>query len=162
MTNTNEKSERQCISIILSRTFFMRSGIGIDVAFNREFYLNVRRAIKFERDQREVNTCPFWSQNDTTFGKNFYPLQKKISSGILTDNLMHRRLLEPANDVRFRFRVAALEKAINFTDRNYGCGCYCRRRCRMNRGRSNTSFGIGNEIAPLLFRCHLLRRWSTF
>jgi len=28
----------------------MRSGIVLDVAFNREFYLNVRRAIKFERD----------------------------------------------------------------------------------------------------------------
>ena len=77
MTNTNEKSERQCVSIILERTFFMRSGIGIDVAFNREFYLNVRRAIKFERDQREVNTCPFLVSERHDVREKFLSTTKK-------------------------------------------------------------------------------------
>ena len=66
----------------------MRSGIVLDVAFNREFYLNVRRAIKFERDhllvlwESEGTRVLFWSQNDTCVGlereKFLSILQKRL------------------------------------------------------------------------------------
>ena len=84
-TRTNEKSERKCVSIILARTFFMRSGIVLDVAFNREFYLNARlnsrgttRRSGSLRERR--NTCPFLVSERHVRrmdGKNFYPFYKK-------------------------------------------------------------------------------------